>query len=100
MQGVAPKGVNCPAIDGIIEEANSVSSDVADKDVLDAAIIASAQAAEHYEITRYGTMVAWAKELGRSDCAGVLNETLAEEKTADHKLTDIAERRVNRAADA
>ena len=98
MHGVKAKQVNCPAIDGILEEADEVSSDVDDKQVLDAALIASAQAVEHYEITRYGTLIAWAKQLGRSDCASVLEETLKEEKAADMKLTKIAESQVNRQA--
>lgn len=98
MHGAEIKGVNCPAIDGIIKEANELAGDVADKSVLDAAIIASAQAVEHYEITRYGTLVAWATELGRDDCASVLGETLEEEKDADATLTGIAESRVNRQA--
>ena len=68
---VQAKGVNCPAIDGIIEEANDVAGEVADKAVLDAALIAAAQAVEHYEITRYGSLVAWAKQLGRSRLCGV-----------------------------
>src|SRR5215211_8430732 len=92
MHGHSPKGVDCPAIDGIIKEANEVAGDVADKDVLDAALLASAQAVEHYEITRYGTLIAWAQQLGRSDCAAILEETLDEEKAADEKLTMLAER--------
>src|SRR5690606_32756641 len=76
LHGVKAKEVNCPAIDGILEEAEEVSGEVEDKDVLDAALIASAQAVEHYEITRYGTLIAWAEQLGRSDCAGVLAENL------------------------
>ena len=67
MHGVRPKGVNCPAIDGIIKEAKEVTGEVDDKQVLDAALIAAAQAVEHYEITRYGTLIAWAKQLGRND---------------------------------
>lgn len=98
MHGHKPKGVTCPAIDGIIAEANEVAGDVADKEVLDAALIASAQAVEHYEITRYGTLIAWAKQLGRNDCAGVLQETLDEEKATDHKLTAMAESKINRKA--
>ena len=100
MHGVKAKAVDCPAIDGIIEEANEVIGDVADKDVLDAAIIAAAQAVEHYEIARYGTLIAWAKQLGRDDCAAVLAETLEEEKAADEKLTEVAESRVNMEAAA
>src|SRR6476661_2654100 len=98
MHGQSPKAVTCPAIDGIIEEADEVSGDVADKKVLDAALIASAQAVEHYEMTRYGTLIAWAKQLGRNDCASVLQQNLEEEKGADKKLTAIAESSVNRKA--
>jgi ferritin-like metal-binding protein YciE len=89
------KAVNCPAIDGIIEEANEVAGEVADKEVLDAALINAAQAAEHYEITRYGSLIAWARQLGRNDCASVLQQTLDEEKTTDRKLTSLAEGKVN-----
>ncbi|MDB5642971.1 MAG: hypothetical protein JWN07_2288 [Hyphomicrobiales bacterium] len=98
MYGKTPKAVTCPAIDGIIEEADEVSGDVADKRVLDAALIASAQAVEHYEMARYGTLVAWAKQLGRDDCAKVLHETLDEEKATDQKLTTLAETMINRKA--
>jgi ferritin-like metal-binding protein YciE len=98
MHGVAADTVTCPAIDGIIKEADEVAGEVADKKVLDAALIAAAQAVEHYEITRYGTLVAWAKQLGRDDCANVLKSNLAEEEEADKKLTGIAEGGVNRAA--
>ncbi len=98
MHGHEPKGVNCPAIDGIIEEANEVAGDVADKEVLDAALLASAQAVEHYEITRYGTLIAWAKQLGRQDCATVLQQNLDEEYATDKKLTAIAESKVNQKA--
>ena len=95
MHGEEPKAVDCPAIDGIIKEANDITGDVEDKDVLDAAIIAAGQAAEHYEITRYGTLIAWAKQLGRQDCAAILAETLEEEKAADEKLSDLAETGIN-----
>jgi ferritin-like metal-binding protein YciE len=95
MLGKDVQGVDCPAIDGIIEEAEEVSGEVADKDVLDAAIIASGQAVEHYEITRYGSLIAWAKKLGRNDVAKLLEQTLNEEKAADKKLTSIAESQVN-----
>jgi ferritin-like metal-binding protein YciE len=98
MHGVEAKGVDCPAIDGIIDEANDVAGEVDDKRVLDAALIAAAQAVEHYEMTRYGTLVAWAKQLGRSDCASVLQQNLDEEKAADTKLTTLAERGINRKA--
>ena len=95
LHGVKAKQVNCPAIDGILEEADDVSGDVEDKDVLDAALIASAQAVEHYEMTRYGTLIAWAKQLGRTDCASVLAKNLKEEEATDKKLTDMAESRIN-----
>lgn len=90
MHGVEAKGVTCPAIDGIIKEANETAGEVEDKTVLDAALINAAQAAEHYEITRYGSLVAWAKQLGRSDCASVLQQNLDEEKACDQKLTALA----------
>ena len=98
MHGVEAKGVDCPAIDGIIDEAEEVAGEVADKKVLDAALTAAAQAVEHYEMTRYGTLIAWAKELGRQDCAALLAKNLDEEKAADMKLTKIAESRVNQMA--
>jgi ferritin-like metal-binding protein YciE len=95
MMGQKPKSTSCPAIDGIIEEADDVTGEVEDTDVLDAAVIAAAQAVEHYEITRYGSLIAWAKRLGRGDAARVLEQTLNEEKAADKKLTTIAESKVN-----
>jgi ferritin-like metal-binding protein YciE len=94
MHGVEAKGVECPA-SGIIEEADEIAGEVDDKKVLDAAVIAAAQAVEHYEITRYGTLIAWAKQLGRPNCASVLQENLEEEKAADSKLTALAERNIN-----
>jgi len=95
MHNAEAKAVTCPAIDGIIKEANEVSGEIADKTVLDAALASSAQAVEHYEIARYGTLVAWAKQLGRSDCASILQKTLDEEKATDQKLTAIAESKLN-----
>lgn len=95
MHGAEIKAVNCPVIDGIIEEADDTAGEVEDKAVLDAALINAAQAAEHYEITRYGSLVAWAKQLGRNDCASVLQKTLDEEKATDSKLTQLAESRIN-----
>jgi ferritin-like metal-binding protein YciE len=95
MHGVEAKGIDCPAIDGIIEEANDVAGEIADKEVLNAALAGAAQAVEHYEIARYGTLIAWAKQLGRNDCASVLQKNLDEEKAADKKLTAIAEARLN-----
>jgi ferritin-like metal-binding protein YciE len=95
MHGVEAKGIDCPAIDGIIEEADDVAGEIADKEVLNAALAGAAQAVEHYEIARYGTLIAWAKQLGRNDCASVLQKNLDEERAADKKLTAIAEARLN-----
>ena len=95
---VEAEGVKCPAIDGILEEADDVGGEVDDPRVLDAALIASAQAVEHYEISRYGTLIAWAGELSRSDCADLLNETLEEEKATDAKLSELADSEVNAGA--
>lgn len=96
--GAEATGVDCPAIDGILEEADDVLGEVEDKQVVDAAIIAAAQAVEHYEITRYGTLAAWAKQLGRDDCASLLQQNLDEEFAADKKLTKLAETSINRRA--
>ncbi|MDX5402400.1 MAG: ferritin-like domain-containing protein [Rhodobacterales bacterium] len=96
--GETPKGTTCPAIDGIIKESNEISKEVADSSVLDAALAAAAQAVEHYEMTRYGTLIAWSQEMGRTECAEILKKTLSEEKAADEALTRIAEQRLNRAA--
>lgn len=94
--GKKAQGVDCPAIDGIIKEANEVAGEVDKKQVMDAALIAAAQAVEHYEMTRYGTLIAWAKQLGRNDVITLLNQTLDEEKATDKKLTTMAESKVNR----
>ena len=92
------RGVDRPAIDGILEEASEVAGDVDDPSVLDAALIAAAQTIEHYEITRYGTLIAWAKQLGRSDCASVLKQNLDEKQATDMKLNQMALSAVNRKA--
>ena len=91
--GKTPKGTNCPAIDGIIKEANEVASEVADKTVLDAAIVGNAQAVEHYEISRYGTLIAWADSLGHEDIIRFLTTNLNEEKAANTKLNTVALRK-------
>jgi ferritin-like metal-binding protein YciE len=96
--GEEPKGTDCPAMDGILKEAKEIAGDVEDKRVLDAAIIGASQAVEHYEITRYGTLIAWAKTLGHRDAMRLFNANLAEEKKADKKLTGIASNGVNRRA--
>ena len=95
-----PQGTKCPAIDGIIDEANEIAGEIDDKMVLNAALIAAAQAVEHYEITRYGTLAAWAKLLGRADIARLLTANLKEEKATDKKLSGIAKRKINRKAAA
>jgi ferritin-like metal-binding protein YciE len=96
--GKEPSGIDCPAIDGIIDETEDVTGEVDDPRVLDAALIAAAQAVEHYEITRYGSLIAWAKQLGRSDCAALFQQNLDEEKATDKKLTALAETNINRKA--
>jgi ferritin-like metal-binding protein YciE len=93
-----PQGTKCPAIEGIIDEANEIIGEIENKTVLNAALIAAAQAVEHYEITRYGTLVAWAKLIGRNDVAKILNMTLKEEKATDKKLGGIAKRKINKKA--
>ena len=99
LHGATKKAVTCPAIDGIIKEANEVAGEIADKKVLDAALIASAQAVEHYEITRYGTLIAWGRQMGHATAVALFEETLAEEKATDDKLTALAEGSVNTAAE-
>ena len=95
MREQKPKGTKCPGINGLLTEGDELTGNVADKSVLDAAVVSSARAVEHYEITRYGALIAWARELGRNDFADILVETLVEEKAADEKLNVIAESRVN-----
>lgn len=96
--GIKAAGKTCPAIKGILEEGAEAMKDAKDPDVLDAAMIADAQAVEHYEIARYGTMVAWAKQIGMSDAAGLLQQNLDQEYGADRLLTELAEGRLNRQA--
>ena len=94
------RGVTCEAINGILEEAKEIMSEAEDADVRDAGMIAAAQAVEHYEITRYGTLAAWARQLGMNDAEKLINETLEEEKKTDQLLTDLAEKALNRQAAA
>lgn len=100
LMGKKAKATECPAILGILDEAEELMQEIKDADTRDAAMIASAQAVEHYEITRYGTMIAWAKEIGKKDVATLLSKTLKEEGAADKKLSAIAESRLNREAAA
>jgi ferritin-like metal-binding protein YciE len=97
--GKQPSDADCPAIDGLIKEADTTAGEIDDKSVLDAAIVANAQAVEHYEIARYGTLIAWAEELGHDDIVRFLNTNLNEEKAANTKLNTVALRKgVNRKA--
>ena len=95
MQEQKPKGTKCPGINGLLKEGDDLTGNIADKHVLDAAIIASAQAVENYEITRYGALIAWARQIGRNDFADILEANLEEEKAADEKLSTIAQSRMN-----
>jgi ferritin-like metal-binding protein YciE len=94
------RGKKCEAIEGILAEAKEHMEEIEDEKVLDAGMIGSAQAVEHYEITRYGTLIAWAKWLGHNDAAGLLEEYLEQEKHADKLLTEIAESSANQKAPA
>lgn len=97
--GKTPQSTDCPAIDGLIKEADQTAGEVEDKSVLDATIVANAQAVEHYEIARYGTLIAWAEELGHDEIVRSLTTNLNEEKAANTKLNTIALRKgVNRKA--
>lgn len=99
--GQKPQGTDCPAIDGIVKEADETAGEIDDKSVLDAAIVANAQAVEHYEISRYGTLVAWAEQLGHDDVVRLLTTNLNEENAANTKLNTIALRKgVNSKASA
>jgi len=89
------RGLRCDAIEGLIAEANEVMDEAEEGGVLDAGLLASAQAVEHYEIARYGTMGAWAKQLGLSKAVELIEQTLAQEKAADQLLTQLAEDAVN-----
>ena len=99
MHGTEAKEATCPAIDGILKAGNSLAGEIDDKQVLDAGLTHAAQMVEHYEIAQYGTLIAWAKEMGRNDCASVLQLSLDEEKATDAKLTQLAEARINRQAE-
>jgi ferritin-like metal-binding protein YciE len=99
MLGQKPKGAQCPGIDGILSEGDDLLGNVDGPSVTNAAIVASAQAVEHYEITRYGTLIAWATEMGRSELVRPLEANLREEKAADKKLSAVAEARINKKAD-
>jgi ferritin-like metal-binding protein YciE len=96
--GKPARGKTCPAIDGIIEEGEEALQSFADSPALDASLIAAAQAVEHYEIARYGTLLRWAQVIGNKDAAKLLEQTLQEETMTDETLTQIADGSVNQAA--
>jgi len=98
LYGEEPQAKKCPSIDGIIKEGEEVMGNIADDKVLNVALIGAAQSVEHYEISRYGALIAWATQLGRRDCAAILRRNLAEEKATDKKLSAMAETRVNPSA--
>ena len=93
--GKPARGKTCDAILGILEEGKSIMEDFKDTIALDAGLISAGQAAEHYEIARYGTLKTWAQQLGYTDAVKLLDQTLSEEKATDKKLTEMAESRVN-----
>jgi ferritin-like metal-binding protein YciE len=95
-----PQGKKCPAIDGIIEEGQEIIKDYRRSPALDSGLLAAAQAVEHYEISRYGTLRTWANELGLSQAVTLLETTLKEEKNTDAALTELAEVCVNQEAQA
>ena len=96
--GKPARGAKCDAMLGLIEEAEGLMDEIEDAETMDAALISLAQAVEHYEIARYGTLVAWAGQLGHSKAATLLKATLDEEYGADRKLSKLAEKRLNAAA--
>jgi ferritin-like metal-binding protein YciE len=98
--GEKPKGKTCAAILGITEEADEVAKDFKGSPALDAGLLAAAQAVEHYEISRYGTLKAWATKLNNPKAAKLIDQTLAEEKKTDQALTELAESAVNQEAEA
>ena len=93
--GKKARGKKCPAIDGILEEGAEIMKEAKDDTIRDAGMLAAAQAVEHYEISRYGTLKAWAEKLGLTDAVSLLDETLQEEKATDEKLTELADSEIN-----
>ncbi|TIX64117.1 MAG: ferritin-like domain-containing protein, partial [Mesorhizobium sp.] len=89
LMGKAARGKTCPAIDGILEEGSEILEEYEDEPALDAGLVAAAQAVEHYEIARYGTLVAWAEQLGLKDAVPLLRETLAQESATDEALSAL-----------
>jgi ferritin-like metal-binding protein YciE len=100
MIGKRPQGKTCPAIDGIVEEGQEIMEEYKGTPALDAGLLAAAQAVEHYEISRYGTLKRWATLLGLKDAASLLDATLKEETKTDLDLTALADKQVNAKAKA
>jgi ferritin-like metal-binding protein YciE len=98
MIGEPARGKTCDAINGIIDEGKDVMKEFKASSALDAGLLAAAQAVEHYEISRYGTLKTWASELGLNQAVSLLDETLQEEKKTDEALTELAEMAVNQEA--
>ena len=96
--GKPARGAKCDAMVGLVEEAEGLMADIDDPETMDAALISLSQAIEHYEIARYGTLVAWARQLGHADAASLLKQTLDEEYSADKSLSKLAEQRLKAAA--
>lgn len=96
--GKPARGKTCPAIDGILEEGEEALQAFADSPALDASLIAAAQAVEHYEMARYGTLRRWAEVMGMKDAAKLLDQTLQEEGMTDEALTQLADTSINQAA--
>lgn len=96
--GKRAQGKTCPAIDGILEEGDEILEDFKGSTALDAGLISAAQAVEHYEIARYGTLRRWAQELGLKDAVKLLEQTLAEESKTDEALTKLADSSANQKA--
>jgi ferritin-like metal-binding protein YciE len=94
----SPKGKTCPAILGLVEEGEEVMEDFQDSPALDAGLLSGAQAVEHYEISRYGTLIAWAEQLGMTQAAQLLQQTLDEEKKTDATLSKLAQAAINQKA--
>jgi ferritin-like metal-binding protein YciE len=94
------KGKKCPGIEGILEEGKEIMEEFKGMPALDAGLLAGAQAVEHYEISRYGTLIAWAEKLGHREAVGLLEESLEEEKKTDEALTELAETAINQYAEA
>jgi len=95
LMGSRASGKVCPAIDGIIEEAEELIKEAQDDTIRDAGMLAAARAVEHYEISRYGTLIAWANKMQMSDAVELLEATLEEEKATDEALTELAESEIN-----